>query len=108
MAREVTEFVTPTSTDDLPEGSTNKYDTGAPPTDLADLDSTASTKLGGIAENATVDQTAAEMQTALLGQADADQGIMAVSASTGEKKVYSVHINASGNLEADNEDTAES
>lgn len=33
-------------TDDLSEGLTNKYDTGAPPTDLADLDPTAATKLG--------------------------------------------------------------
>lgn len=33
-------------TDDIGEGTSNKYDTGVPPTDLADLDSTAATKLG--------------------------------------------------------------
>jgi len=122
MAREVTEFVTPADLDAIPDGTTYKrmstteqtklggIEEGADvnPTDLADLDSTAATKLGNIEDNATADQTAAEMQASILGQSDADIGLMAVSASSGEKKVYSVHINASGNLEADNEDTAES
>jgi len=97
MARETTEFVTPTDLDAIPDGSTYKK-----------MSATEQTKLGTIEDSATADQTAAEVQAAILAQADADIGLMAVSASTGEKKVYAVHINASGNLEADNEDTAES
>lgn len=106
MAREVTEFITPATTDDLPEGSSNKYDTGAPPTDLADLDSTASTKLAGIDDNATIDMTAAELQTSILGQADADIGFITSTPQSGEFKIYGLHKNAAGNLESDNEDTA--
>ncbi len=98
MAREVTEFVTPTSTDDLTEGSTNKYYPAA---------SQVRTDIN-VEDGSTADQSAAEMQTSLLGQADADVGFVTSTPLSGEKKIYGVHINAAGNIEADNEDTAES
>jgi len=94
--------------DDLTEGSTNKYDTGAPPTDLADLDSTAATKLSGIDEGATVDQTAAEIQTAIKAMAWADRDIVVSEPAIGEYKVKGIHRNAASELEYDYEETAES
>ena len=58
----------PSTTDDLSEGSTNKYDTGVPPTDLAGLDSTAATKL----ENAIVTDPQAGEFTVVSIQRKAD------------------------------------
>ncbi len=107
MAREVVEVITPSSTDDLPEGVTNKYDTGVPATNLADLDLTASTKLAGVEALATADQTGLEMQTSIVGLADADRVLVGSEPQSGEKKVYGIHFNAAGNTEYDREDTAE-
>ena len=108
MARATAEIIATASTDALPEGSTNKYDTGVPPTDLADLDPTASTKLGTIEDNAKDDQSAAEIQTDLKGMADADKEIVFSEPEVGEHKVYGLHRNAAGNPEYDYEDVAES
>lgn len=102
MAREVTEFVTPSTTDDLTEGSTNKYDTGVPPATTDDLTEGSTNKYE------QGDMTGAEIQTAVLGLADADRVLVGSEPLTGEKKIYGVHINAAGNIESDNEDTAES
>ena len=101
MAREVVEVITPSTTDDLPEGSTNKYDTGAPPVSTDDL-TEGSTNL-----YEQGDMTGAEIQTAVLGLADADRVLVGSEPQSGEKKVYGIHRNASGNLELDSEDTAE-
>ena len=130
MAREVVEVITPATTDDLPEGASNKYDTGAPATDLADLDPTASTKLAGIEESADanigeefstaeqtklagvdagaeVNPTALETQTAIVALPDADRVLVGSEPLTDEKKIYGIHRNAAGNLELDSEDTPE-
>ncbi len=101
MAREIVEVITPSTTDDLPEGSTNKYDTGAPPVSTDDL-TEGSTNL-----YEQGDMTGAEIQTAVLGLADADRVLVGSEPQPGEKKVYGIHRNASGNLELDAEDTAE-
>ncbi len=118
MAREVTEFITAADLDGLPDGTTYKR-----------MSTTEQTKLGTVEDSATADQTeadiktlftwttspedgaaadqtAAEIQTALLGQADVDIGFVTSTPLAGEKKIYGVHINAAGNIEADNEDTA--
>ena len=116
MARATAEVIAPASTDDLPEGSTNKYDTGAPPADLEGLPDGATrkamldaekTKLTGIEENATIDQTGSEIQTAIVGLADADKKIMLSDPQSVEHKIYGVHRNAAGNPEYDYEDQAE-
>ena len=66
--------------DDVAEGASNKYDTGVPPADLEALpdgttrkamSDTEKTKLGGVAEGATVDQSGAEIKTAYEGEANA-------------------------------------
>lgn len=95
MAREVTEFVTPADLDAIPDGTTYKR-----------MSATEQTKLGNCDENAEVNLTAAETQTALKGIADGSKEIVFSEPQSGEKKVYGIHINAAGNLEADNEDTA--
>lgn len=92
---------------------------------------TKNTKLTGIDENATVDQdeadiktlfswstspedgatadqTGAEVQTAVLGLDDGDRVLVGSEPQTGEKKVYGVHINASGHIETDQDTVAES
>ncbi len=95
MAREVIEVVTPSDLDGLPDGSTYKRAT-----------STELTKLGGIADNATIDQTGLEMQTSIVALADADRVLVGSEPLSGEKKIYGIHRNAAGNLELDAEDTA--
>ena len=77
------------------------------PADLAELDATANTKLSGIEENAKADQTGAEIQTAVLGLADGDRVLIGSEPETGEKKVYGIHINAAGNIEAEQDTVAE-
>jgi len=118
MAREVIEVITPSDLDGLPDGTTYKR-----------MSATEQTKLTGVAENATVDQdeaniktvfgwstspengatadqTGAEVQTAIVGLADADRVLVGSEPQSGEKKIYGIHRNASGNLEMDSEDTA--
>jgi len=95
MARETIEYIIPTDLDDIPDGTTYKRMSG-----------TEQTKLTGIDEGATDDQTGAEVQAAILGQADADIALVASVPQAGEKKVYGVHINASGNIEADQDTVA--
>lgn len=117
MARATAEVIAPSTTDDLPEGATNKYDTGAPPADLEELpdgttrkamSDTEKTKLTDVEDNATADQTGAEIQTAIVGLADADKKIVLSEPETGEHKIYGIHRNAAGNPEYDYEDVAES
>lgn len=117
MARATAEIIAPSTTDDLPEGTTNKYDTGEPPTDLEELpDGTTRkamlaaerTKLTDIEDNAKDDQTGAEIQTAIVGLADADKKIVLSEPQSGEHKIYGIHRNAAGNPEYNYEDQAES
>ena len=96
MAKVTAEIIAPASLDDIPDGTTYKKMTG-----------TEQTKLGGIAEGAEVNPSGAEMQTAIVGLADADRSIMVSAPQVGEFKVYGVHRNAAGNPEYDYEDVAE-
>ncbi len=106
MAREVIEVITPTDTDGLPEGTVNKYDTGAPP---ADLDALADgvTRFAAAETGATADQTGLEVQSLVTGLADADRVLVGSEPLVGEKKIYGIHRNAAGNLEMDSETVAE-
>lgn len=96
MARETVEYIIPTDLDDIPDGTTYKK-----------MSATEQTKLSGIEDNATADQTGAEMQTAIIGLADADRVLVGSEPQTGEKKIYGIHINASGNIETDQDTVAE-
>lgn len=97
MAREVTEFITPVDLDAIPDGTTYKKMSG-----------TEQDKLTNIAPNATIDQTGLEMQTAIVDLSDTDRVLIGSEPLSGEFKIYGLHKNAAGNLESDNEDTAES
>lgn len=116
MAKQVAEVIIPATTDELTEGTTNKYDTGAPPSDLEELPDGATrkamldaekTKLTGIEDNAKDDQTGAEMQTAIKGLAWGDREIVVTEPVSGENKVRGIHRNAAGNLEYDYDDVPE-
>jgi len=116
MARATAEIIAPSSTDDLPEGATNKYDTGAPPATLEELVDGATrkamldaekTKLTGIEDEAKADQTGLEIQTAIEGLSDADKKIVLSEPQSGEHKIYGIHRNAAGNPEYDYEDAPE-
>lgn len=76
------------------------------PADLAALDATASSKLGGIEDNATADQTGAEVQTAVLGLSDADRKLIKTDPQAGEFTVLSIQRKSTGNLGAKYDDTA--
>jgi len=97
MARETVEYIIPTDLDDIPDGSTYKKMSG-----------TEQTKLSGVEDNATADQTGLEMQSAIVGLDDGDRVLVGSEPQTGEKKVYGIHINASGNIETDQDTAAES
>ena len=102
--------------DDISEGASNLYDTGVPPTDLADLDSTANTKLGNIEENATADQTGDEIVTAIdagtssITREDAldasSMDIVKTDPAGGEFKVKSIQRKSTGKLGAKYDDVA--
>ena len=95
MAREVVEVITPSDLDGLPDGTTRKA-----------MSDTEKTKLTGIEDSATADQTGLEVQTAIVGLGDADRVLVGSEPLSGEKKIYGIHRNAAGNLEMDAEDTA--
>jgi len=96
MAREVVEVIVPTDLDSIPDGTTYKR-----------MSATEQTKLGTVEDSATADQTGLEMQTSIVGIADADRVLVGSEPQSGEKKIYGIHRNAAGNLEIDAEDTAE-
>lgn len=82
--------------DDLADGSTNKGYTG-----------TEQTKLSGIAESATVDQTGVEVRDLILALADADRGLIATDPAGGEFKVISIERDSTGKLNIQYDDVAE-
>ena len=94
MARETIEYIIPTDLDDIPDGTAYKRIAAAEATRLESCD-----------ENAEVNLTALQTQTGIVGLADADRILVGSEPTSGKKKVYGVHINASGNLEADQDTT---
>lgn len=119
MARETVEYIIPTDLDDIPDGTTYKKMSDTEKTKLTGIEEGADanigeefttaeqTKLTGIEDSAKDDQTGLEMQTAIVGIADADRVLVGSEPQSGEKKVYGIHINASGYQEFDQEDTPE-
>ena len=78
-------------------------------TQLADeaYTSTEKTKLTGIEDSATADQTGAEVRDAIVGLADDDRKIVISRPTTGQKKVYAVQTHSDGKQEIEQNDTAE-
>ena len=64
------------------------------------------TKLTGIEASATADQTGAEIQTAVLGLADADRKLVKTDPQTGEFTVLAIQRDAAGKLDVDYENVA--
>ncbi len=106
--------------DDLTEGTTNKYDTGTPPSSTDDLSEGSTNKYTTEAnvktacswsttpeDAATADQTADEVQTAIKAMAWADREIVITEPVAGEHQVKGIHRSAAGELEYDYEETAE-
>jgi len=102
-------------TDDLSEGTGNKYDTGAPPADLDALAdgstykkmlATEQTKLGTIEDSATADQSGAEVRDLIVGLSDTTRQIVLTDPTTGQFPVIAVHRAADGKLEVDYDDVA--
>lgn len=119
MARETVEYIIPTDLDDIPDGTTYVKMSTTEQTKLTGVEEGADanvgeefttaeqTKLSGVEDSATADQSGAEIQTAVLGLADGDRVLVGSEPETGEKKVYGIHINASGNIETDQDTIAE-
>ena len=78
------------------------------PADLAALDATASSKLSGIEDSATADQTGAEVRDAIVGLADDDREIIISRPTTGQKKIFAIQTHSDGKQEVEQNDTAES
>ncbi len=76
MAREIIEVITASDLDGIPDGTTYKR-----------MSTTEQTKLTGIDDNATVDQTGLEMQTAIVALADADRVLVGSEPQAGEKNI---------------------
>ena len=101
--------------DDISEGASNKYDTGAPPADLdalADgstykkMSTTEQSKLSGIDEGATDDQTGAEVRDLIVGLSDTARQIVLTDPTTGQFPVIAIHRAADGKLSVDYDDVA--
>jgi len=76
------------------------------PADLAALDSTAATKLGTIEDSATADQTGTEIQTAIVGLADADRVLIKTDPQAGEFTVSTIQRKSTGTLGIKYDDVA--
>lgn len=76
--------------------------------DLADLDSVAATKLGGIAEGAEVNPTATETKDAIVALPDDGREILITRPTTGQKRIYAIQTHTDGKQEIEQSDTAES
>ena len=87
--------VNPADTDALPEGTTNKYDTGAPIPKLTDEE------VVGAINNATGSIT----REAALSQSDLK--LVKSAPQSGERAVTSISVDASDKLAADHSDTPE-
>ena len=105
--------VPPATTDELTEGVTNKYDTGVPPATQDDLPdgvtakqflATEKTKLAGVEENAKDDQDGAEIRDLIVALGDTERKIVITNPETGEFKLVDIHRNAAGNIEYTYED----
>lgn len=108
--------VPPTNTDELTEGAVNKYDTGVPPATQDELPdgvdakqflATEKTKLTDVEENAKDDQDGAEIRDLIAALGDTERKILITNPETGEFKVIGVHRNAAGNLEYTYDDVPE-
>ena len=108
--------VPPADTDALTEGTTNKYDTGAPPADLdalpdgetrkAMLDD-EKTKLAGVEAGAKDDQTGEEIRDAVVALEDLERKIVLTNPQTGEFKVTAVQVASDGKVAVDKDSVPE-
>ena len=78
-------------TDDLAEGTTNVYDTGAPPTD-EEVIAAINNATGAITRESALSQD--------------DLNIVKTAPTTGEFKVKNIHRDSSGKLDIEYDDTA--
>jgi len=106
----------PADTDALPEGAANKYDTGAPPADLEELPdgttrkamtATEKTKLTSIEDEAKADQTGPEVRDLIVAITEVERKIVLTEPLSGEFKLIGIHRNAAGNIEYDWDDVPE-
>ena len=102
--------------DDISEGAANKYDTGAPPADLDELPDGSTrkamldaekTKLTGIEEDATTDQTGSEVRDLILALGDTERGLVITDPTTGQFKVVSIERDPDGKFNFKYDDVAE-
>jgi len=68
---------------------------------------TEQTKLTGIEDSATADQTGAEVRDAIVALADDDRKIVISRPTTGQFKVYAIQRHTDGKSEVERSDTAE-
>ncbi len=78
-------------------------------TELADesYTSTEKTKLTGIEDSATTDQTGAEGRDAIVGLADDARQLIISRPTSGQKKIYAIQTHTDAKQEIEQSDTAE-
>jgi len=89
--------------DDIGEGSTNKYDTGAPPSTTDDLAEGSSNKY-----DTGVPLTAVQTKDAIVAMDDLDRDLVLSRPTTGQKKIIAIQTHSDGKQEIEQNDTAES
>lgn len=89
-------------TDDIGEGSSNKYDTGVPPSTTDDLGEGSTNKYE------QGDLSATEIRDLIVGMADDDREIVISRPTTGQFKIYAQQRHTDGTTEIERSDTAES
>ncbi|GAG95153.1 unnamed protein product, partial [marine sediment metagenome] len=69
---------------------------------------TEQTKLTGIEDSATIDQTGAEVKDLIVALADDVRQIIISRPQTGQKKIYAIQTHSDDKQEIEQSDTAES
>lgn len=78
------------------------------PADLAALDSSQDSKLNSIDSGAEVNQTATEVKDGIVALADLDRDILISRPVAGQKKIVAIQTHSDGTTEIEQNDTAES
>lgn len=103
--------IPPSTTDDLTEGSTNKYDTGVPPSTTDDL-TEGSTNKYDTGAPPTDDEVIGQINSASASitregaLSQDDLNIVKTNPTTGEYKVKNIHRGSDGKLQAEYDDVA--
>ena len=90
------------TSDNIGEGSSNKYDTGVPPSTTDDLSEGSTNKY-----DTGVPLTAVQTKDAIVAMDDLDRDLIISRPTVGQKKIIAIQTHSDGKQEIEQNDTAE-